>query len=72
MCVRATTSQWINDGVGTAPEDVLNKTMFVYPNADGSGTRKRPWIYAGTWPPTAAQIAAAGVNKDTHYLVRRS
>jgi hypothetical protein len=72
LCIRATTSQWINDGQGTPALDVLNKTMFVYPNTDGTGTRKQPWIYADAWPPTAAQMTAAGVSKDTHYLVRRS
>jgi hypothetical protein len=65
MCIRATIpSRWVTDGYDT--------TMFVYPNADGTGTRKQPWVYSGTWPPTAAQITAAGVTKDTHYLVRNS
>jgi hypothetical protein len=64
LCIRATASHWVSDGYAN--------TMFVYPNADGFGTRKQPWVYSGTWPPTAAQIAAAGVNKDTHYLVRNS
>jgi hypothetical protein len=64
LCVRATTSHWVTDGV--------ENTMFVYPNPDGTGTRKQPWVYTGTWPPTAAQMAAAGVSKDTHYLIRRS
>lgn len=61
-CIRATASHWVADGYDT--------TMFLYPNGDGSGTRKQPWNYTGTWPPTAAQIAAAGVTPDTHYLVR--
>jgi hypothetical protein len=64
LCIRATSSHWVSDGYAN--------TMHVYPNADGTGTRKQPWVYSGTWPPTAAQIAAAGVTKDSHYLVRNS
>ena len=64
LCIRATPSRWVTDGYAN--------TIFVYPNSDGSGTRKQPWVYSGTWPPTAAQIAAAGVTKDSHYLVRNS
>jgi len=64
LCLRLTPSRWVTDGYAN--------TVFVYPNADGSGTRKQPWVYTGSWPPSAAQIAAAGVTKDTHYLVRNS
>jgi hypothetical protein len=64
VCIRATPSRWVTDGYAN--------TIFVYPNEDGTGTRKQPWVYSGSWPPTAAQMAAAGVNKDTHYLVRNS
>lgn len=62
LCIRATSSYWVSDGYDT--------TMYVYPNGDGSGTRKIAWNYTGTWPPTAEQIAAAGVSPQTHYLVR--
>lgn len=64
VCIRATPSRWVTDGYAT--------TMHVYPNADGTGTRKQPWVYSGSWPPSAAQITAAGVTKETHYLVRNS
>jgi hypothetical protein len=64
LCVRATPSHFVTDG--------YQNTIHVYPNADGTGLRKQPWVYAGTWPPTAAQILAAGVSKDTHYLIRNS
>jgi hypothetical protein len=64
LTVRATPSHFVSDG--------YENTIFVYPNADGSGTRKQPWVYSGTWPPTAAQIAAAGVSPTTHYLIRNS
>jgi hypothetical protein len=62
LCIRATTSWWVDDG--------YNTTMFVYPNADGSGTRLQPWNYTGSWPPSAGTISAAGVSPSTHYLVR--
>jgi hypothetical protein len=64
LCVRATPSHFVSDG--------YDNTMFVYPNADGTGTRKQPWVPGGTWPPTAAQIAAAGVSPQTHFLIRNS
>lgn len=37
------------------------------------GAAKRiAYVYAGTWPPSAATLAAAGVTPSTHFLVRAS
>ena len=44
-----------------------DELIFVY---DENGVRKKAWEYTGVWPPTATQMAAAGVSASTHYLVR--
>ena len=63
LCIRAYPDvAWYTSGV-------VN-TMFVY-DFEG-GTRKTAWVYTGTWPPTAGQIAAAGVSPETHFIVRPS
>ena len=52
---------WYSDG--------LNTTLSVYNNA---GTKLSPYVYTGTWPPTAGQLSVAGVANTTHYIVRTS
>ena len=54
------TTYWALDGYAT--------TIDV--RAVAGGPRKSPWVYTGTWPPVASQIAAAGVTPETHYIVR--
>lgn len=58
-CVAGT--YWYRDG--------LNTTMNI---TNDSGARKQPYLYTGTWPPSTATLAAAGVAPDTHYIVRPS
>jgi hypothetical protein len=36
-----------------------------------TGARLQPHIYTGVWPPSMAELAAAGITKDTHYLAQR-
>jgi hypothetical protein len=40
--------------------------------AVAGGSRKTAYVYNGTWPPTQAQLTAAGVAPATHYLVRET
>lgn len=62
LCIRALgNTYWVIDGYAT--------TMMIY---DSSGTRKSPYVYSGTWPPTAAQLTAVGVTPETHYLIRNT
>lgn len=55
------TTAWVMDG--------YDATMDV---RTAAGVRLQPWVYSGAWPPTTAQMLAAGVSKSTHYLVRHS
>lgn len=55
-----TTTKWWTDGFAN--------TIFVY---HANGQRLQPWQHTGsTWPPTQAQLTAAGVSPTTHYIVR--
>ena len=47
--------------------DGFNTTITV---KHKDGQRLTPYQYTGTWPPTAAQLALAGVTPSTHYLIR--
>lgn len=64
LCLRLTPSQWVNSGYAN--------TIFVYENSDGSGIRKQPYVYSGSWPPSSSTLSGAGVSPATHYLVRNS
>lgn len=63
LCIWVTTNTyWYADGLAT--------TMDV---RDENGNPKSPYVVttsAGSWPPSAASLAAAGVSPDTHYIVR--
>jgi hypothetical protein len=48
--------------------DGFNNTLFVYHHE--TEARLQPYVVTGTWPPTAAQLAAANVRTTTHYLIR--
>lgn len=37
-----------------------------------AGTRLTAYVYSGSWPPTAAALAAAGVKPSTHFIVRNT
>lgn len=60
VCFRIPNSHFRTDGYAT--------TLDV--RAVAGGARKTAYVYAGTWPPTQAQLTAAGVSPATHYLVR--
>lgn len=47
--------------------DGFDTTLSVKNKA---GVRLSPYVVTGTWPPTAASLALAGVTPQTHYLVR--
>lgn len=53
------TTYWYTDGVATTID--VRRT---------DGTRLTGWEFVGTWPPTAAQLAAAGVSPSTHYIYK--
>lgn len=53
------TASWWTDG--------FNTTIDV---RDKANNRLLPYTVTGTWPPTAAALATAGVSPQTHYLVR--
>ena len=55
----ATNTFWWSDGVGT--------TLDV---RRSDNTPLTGWNFTGTWPPTAAQIAAAGISPNTHYIYK--
>lgn len=57
--VQANTPWWI-DGV--------QNTLFF----TQKGVRLQPWEHTGAWPPTEAQLVAAGISPDTHYILRRN
>ncbi|WP_157676966.1 hypothetical protein [Auraticoccus monumenti] len=60
LSIRAISSTyWVLDGYPT--------TMDV---RDSAGVRKTAHQVTGTWPPSAASLAAAGVTPATHFLVR--
>jgi hypothetical protein len=61
-CFRIPNSHFRTDGYAT--------TIDVRDIAGGA--RKSAYIYNGTWPPTQAQLTAAGVAPATHFLVRES
>jgi len=52
-----TTTYWWTDGLATT---------FDVRRHDG--TPLTGWKFTGTWPPTAAQISAAGISPSTHYI----
>ncbi|WP_147450263.1 hypothetical protein [Corallococcus carmarthensis] len=52
-------SNWWTDG--------FNTTLDV---RDGADKRLLPHQVTGTWPPTAAALASAGVTPATHFLIR--
>lgn len=47
--------------------DGFNTTLNV---KDKAGNRLTPYVVTGTWPPTAASLALAGVTPQTHFLIR--
>jgi hypothetical protein len=55
------TTYWVLDG--------YNTTMNILSPA---GVRLTPHVVTGTWPPSAATLASAGVTPATHYIVRNS
>lgn len=61
LCMRVTNTFWSSDGYANTI-DVRNS----------QGVRKTAYVFTGTWPPTAAQLSAAGVTPETHYIVRTS
>lgn len=52
---------WYSDG--------LANTLAV---THANGQQLAPYVYTGSWPPSAATLAAAGVSPTTHYFVRTS
>lgn len=60
LCFRITSSRWITDGYDT--------TLHVEGH---DGQRLTPAVVSGSWPPSAAQLAAIGT-PQTHYLIRNS
>lgn len=45
----------------------FNNTLFVYHK---NGQRLLPYQYTGSWPPSSAALATAGVSPSTHYVIR--
>lgn len=63
-----TTSPWYNNGT-------TGSTAGLTSNFDirlADDTKLSPYIVTGTWPPTAATLAAAGVTPQSHFLVRNA
>ncbi|MDB5162786.1 MAG: hypothetical protein JWN28_393 [Candidatus Saccharibacteria bacterium] len=59
LTIRAIASMhWVTDG--------YSNTMRIY---GSNGQRKTPYV-VGAWPASASTLASAGVDPDTHFLVR--
>jgi hypothetical protein len=55
----AMTTFWWTDGIAT--------TLDV---RQSNNTPMTGWQFTGTWPPTAGQIATAGISPTTHYIYK--